>query len=194
MKLPDPNNAKVKDYRWHLYFCCHCNWIPSWPKPCPFRTGLDLYKFMHQDKWEIKMPRIGDADFVADLWFKDLETDDCLYELVKYCRKRFNTMKFSAELKIEDSAADPAWEFLVAWWKWGDMFIERQNLTHAYMSAQEAELLLGTTPYDNLFFTSIAILRLREQSRIIGFEQGGLQYTITNCLENNWSEALFKRQ
>jgi hypothetical protein len=62
------------------------------------------------------------------------------------------------------------------------------------MSAQEAELVLGTTPYDNLLFTSIAILRIREQSRIIGFEQGGLQQTITNCLENNWDESLFKRQ
>lgn len=181
------------DHVWHLFFSAQCCWIPSYPPPNPRKEGRKLKKLVHHNGCKIQMPTQEKSEFIADLWFNHLENDDCVYEMMKYCRRNFNSMSFSAQLTLEDVDVDPQWEFPMAYWRWNDGVLNRcceyPDFTQTYISPEEAELLLRCLSKEDRYFVALAILECRERQLPAGCKRT----TITNSLENDWNESIFER-
>ena len=186
-------NFEIKDaHKWHLYFQAQCCWIPAYPPPNPRREAHNLRKLVHHNGCTIQMPTQEKAEFVADLWFNKLESDDCAYALMRYCRKNFNSMQFRAQLTLQDVQEDPLWEFPMAYWNWNESrwFSEYPEFSQTYISPGEAEVLLRYTPPDALYQVATGILECRAKK----VKQGTHRFTLTSCLENDWNDSIFERR
>lgn len=179
------------DHVWHLFFSAQCCWIPAYPKPNPRRTARELKKLVHHNGCTVQLPTLEKSEFIVDMLFKDLESDDCVYAMMRYCRKHFNSMQFRAQLTLQDTNDDPLWEFPMAYWNWNESrwFSEYPEFSHTYISPAEAEVLLKYTPEDAMYTVALGILECRAKK----IKQGTHRFTLTSSLENDWDESIFER-
>jgi len=189
-------NFDIKyDHTWHLFFRASCSWLPMYPPPDAKKDVRKLKHLLHHNGCKLQLPTNKTGEFIADLWFDKLDNDDCVYEMMKYVRRTYNSMSFGAQLTLEDVEPDPRWEFPMSYWHWNDFPAmnrcrEYPDFIQTFISPEEAEVLLRFVDMNELYSVAIAILDCRAKQ----LPAGGRRITITNCLENNWSEQLFKRQ
>jgi hypothetical protein len=184
MKLRSPEKPHI----WHVYVYASACWIRAYPKDDSDRIALELYKKLGKFvKYNIKYPTQEKPFFEADFWFEELDSDVVIFKLFEFCHKRYNSIEYKAELKLEEPTHSD-WEFQLAWYE-----VERDTdyswfyLTN--LSIDEMDKFMQYIPEEAWFAASTALLA----SRRFKNQPGGMQMFLRHHIEG-WEDEIQKRQ